>query len=622
MSQPLLGLRGVRRAYGTGSQRVEALQDVTFQIFPNEYVAIVGPSGGGKSTLLAVLGLLEQPSTGTYEVMGVDTAAMKDAELTSLRATTFGFVFQAFHLLEHRRVSDSVELGNLYRGLPRSDRARAGSKALKRLGLGDRGTSLAKVLSGGQRQRVAIARAISTEDPIILADEPTGNLDSVSGAAVLDALDDLHAAGTTIVLVTHSAEVAARASRVITLVDGRVASDSEAESVAKTVPLPPRMQPGKLRARDVLRDAVLTFISRPRDAFTRMGAVAIAVALTLITLGISASASAQVSSSFDARANIEVSAQWQAGGVSLEEAVQRVSQLAGVTDAAAISDLGETSVSVRTESRSATLHGVAGTLAESTGSNIDWSNELETQLKPGEAVIGKSLAQSLRLPALAASPVVGIDGKSYVVVGIIEESRRFPRLAGEIIISEADALEIQPTSAATLAIVTQFGAAQQIGSQVALSLDPKNPNQYKVSVPVDPQTLRNEVENGVQVTLIAFTILAALTAILTLSNAISSSVFARRSEFGLRRAVGARSHHLAALVTTESAIVGFLGGAVGLMLGMLVILIFTIVQRWLPVFDWTLAPLALIAGIVLAILSSVTGALHAARIRPSEALRL
>jgi len=169
--------------------------------------------------------------------------------------------------------------------------------------------------------------------------------------------------------------------------------------------------------------------------------------------------------------------------------------------------------------------------------------------------------------------------------------------------------------------VTSLGAAQQVGQQIAIALDPYQPEQYVVDVPIDPKSLRQEVEGGVQVALTAFTALAALAAIFTLSSAISASVFARRSEFGLRRAVGARSHHLALLVTSESAMIGVIGGVVGLVLGMISILVFTILQRWLPVFDWALAPLALAAGVALAILSSVMGAVHASRIRPSEALR-
>jgi macrolide transport system ATP-binding/permease protein len=626
MTAPLLRLRQIGRTYATGGAEVRALHGVDLDVYENDFVAIVGPSGGGKSTLLSVIGLLDAPTGGQYLIGGRDTASLTDAEITALRARTFGFVFQAFHLLDRRAVRDSAELGVLYKGHSPLERRRAADAALSAVGLSSRGDSLAGSLSGGQRQRVAIARALATGNPVLLADEPTGNLDTANGRAVLRVLRRLHAAGATIIVVTHSPEVAATASRVVRISDGRIVEDSRSEPPTAHAPAqdgPPGSPAGGASQRfpDVIRDAYASWTSHARDAVARIAAVAIAIALTVVTLGLGSSAAAQVTSSFDARANREVTVHWSHDRLPLRVAVDRARAVSGVDTVAALSDLGEVDITAHGETRSTTLHGSHGDLEQSTGSRIRWARADGHALHRGQVLIGASLASQLGLAPLSASPSVTLRGRPFVVVGTLEESRRFPRLPGELILTEADADQLASPGHSTLAIVTSQAAAQQVGAQISVALDAFQPEQYVVDVPIDPQTLRQEVEGGVQAALVAFTVLASVAAVFTLSSSISASVYARRSEFGLRRAVGARARDLALLVTTESAMLGLIGGVGGLALGVVSILVFTMVQRWLPVFDWRLAPLALAAGIALAMLSSVAGARHAARARPADALR-
>jgi putative ABC transport system ATP-binding protein len=224
-------LDGVRKTYRSGSIEFEALCGIDIRIGSGEYVAVLGPSGSGKSTLMNVLGCLDVPTEGTYLLAGEDVSVMSEAQLAEVRNRRIGFVFQQFNLLAMLPAWRNVELPLVYAGLGRAERKERAHAALARVGLADRTENRPGELSGGQQQRVAVARALVTEPAIILADEPTGNLDSSSTADVLDLLDELHDAGRTIVLITHEHDVAARAGRRLVISDGRITSDERREVV-------------------------------------------------------------------------------------------------------------------------------------------------------------------------------------------------------------------------------------------------------------------------------------------------------------------------------------------------------------------------------------------------------
>jgi putative ABC transport system ATP-binding protein len=222
---PVLELAAVTKIYGS-QPPVPALRGVSFAVQPGALVAIVGPSGSGKSTLLHLMGTLERPSSGRVSITGLDVADMADRELAAVRATRIGFVFQQFFLAEHSTALENVADGVLYAGVPAHERRERAAEALTRVGLGDRLAARPTQLSGGERQRVAIARALVGRPAIVLADEPTGNLDSATGQAIMDLIDELHAEGATIVVITHEHEIAARFPRQIALLDGRVVTDT------------------------------------------------------------------------------------------------------------------------------------------------------------------------------------------------------------------------------------------------------------------------------------------------------------------------------------------------------------------------------------------------------------
>ncbi len=218
----LLDLRDVRKVYATGAVQVAALRGIDLQVEQGEYVAIMGPSGSGKSTLMHIIGCLDVPSSGSYSLAGVDVGVMDEQELALVRNERIGFVFQSFNLLPSMSAWRNVELPLVYAGVSRHERKRRAIEALTRVGLADRVDHRPGELSGGQQQRVSVARALVTEPDLILADEPTGNLDSTSTADVLALLDELQAQGRTIVLITHEHDVAARAQRMVVIRDGMI----------------------------------------------------------------------------------------------------------------------------------------------------------------------------------------------------------------------------------------------------------------------------------------------------------------------------------------------------------------------------------------------------------------
>lgn len=227
MANPLIHIRNIKRDFVLGNEIVYVLKGIDLEINKGEYVALMGPSGSGKSTLMNLLGCLDTPTSGTYILNGKDVSQMHDDELAEIRNKEIGFVFQTFNLLPRTTALDNVALPMVYAGFPKSERNKRATEVLTQVNLSDRMDHQPNQLSGGQRQRVAIARALVNSPSIILADEPTGNLDSKTSVEIMKLFGDIHAQGNTVILVTHEEEIAAYAHRVIRLRDGMIESDTK-----------------------------------------------------------------------------------------------------------------------------------------------------------------------------------------------------------------------------------------------------------------------------------------------------------------------------------------------------------------------------------------------------------
>ncbi|MBT0773022.1 ABC transporter ATP-binding protein [Kineosporia sp. J2-2] len=234
--RPVIEVRSLRKTYGLGDTEVHALDGVDLVVEKGDYVAIMGASGSGKSTLMNIIGCLDIPSTGRYLLDGVDTRRLDERQQALVRNRKIGFIFQSFNLIARTTAQANVELPMAYGGVKAAARRERARAALERVGLGDRVDHIPSQLSGGQQQRVAVARAIVTNPVLLLADEPTGALDSKSTADILDLFDDLSMAGRTLVVITHEDEVAARAKRVIRLKDGRVIMDERVTGISQPPP--------------------------------------------------------------------------------------------------------------------------------------------------------------------------------------------------------------------------------------------------------------------------------------------------------------------------------------------------------------------------------------------------
>ena len=225
MSEPVLSLRGIRRDFPMGNQWVRVLKGIDLDVQPGEYIALMGPSGSGKSTLMNLLGCLDTPTSGSYFLAGEDVSRMEDDALAEVRNKKIGFVFQTFNLLPRQTALQNVALPLVYAGWSKADRQARATEVLGMVGLGDRMDHQPNQLSGGQRQRVAIARALVNTPSMVLADEPTGNLDSATSVEIMRLFDEIHARGNTLVVVTHEEDIARHAKRIVRLRDGLIESD-------------------------------------------------------------------------------------------------------------------------------------------------------------------------------------------------------------------------------------------------------------------------------------------------------------------------------------------------------------------------------------------------------------
>ena len=646
----ILELSQVSKTYNPGAPgEVKALKTASLLIEQGDFVSITGPSGAGKSTLLNVLALLDPPTKGKYFIDDLDATKLSDSQLAALRAHTFSFVFQAFHLIDERTVTENVALGLMYSG----DAAGSGEEtaqitdtqrieqALNFVGLTHKQHAKAVQLSGGERQRVAIARAIVAANPVLVADEPTGNLDSANSRSVMRVLDKLNQSGTTVIVVTHDPKVAAHAKTRIEVHDG-VVTVPESESSKPLKPAKtthaaqaknPKTSSKKTSLRAILADAGRTITAKPAASGALIAGVLLAVALALATVGISEAARAQVSQLFDAARNQRVAVsvpepkQLTKDG-SVKQAstttLMHLKRIPGVERVQIYSNHGNQNISLTSNTKGQNFDVLGATDPNVPGLEIEGKESAKTsgiKLVPGQVLVGRGIANNLELGPVDASPVVWIANKAYVVVGVISDSGLDASIMNAVVMRETDAVAVGATNAVTAEIRTRPGAAQLVAQQAPIALDPYTGENAHVDAPEDPKTMRQSVESNVRTMLVTLTAVSLLAAVLMLTNSTATAVSRRSGEFGLRRAMGARRWQIAALVTAESAIVGLIGGVIGTFTAVVVIISTVLVRHWQPVLDLRLLPVGIIGGMVVGLVGCLLAVRRAAGVSPADALR-
>lgn len=632
----LIEMRGVTRQYGADS--TAGVFDVDLDIYAGEYVAIVGPSGAGKSTLLQLLGLLDAPNKGSYVFAGQDLTKATEKDRDRLRADSIGFVFQASHVLPHLDALSNASLGMVPHAVPLQERSEIAFEAMNSLGIGDRATYKAGVLSGGERQRLAVARALASQPELVLADEPTGALDTASGMAVLADLERAREHGATLIVITHDEEVAARAHRVIRIVDGRIAEDtgvSAAAPSAASVPLEkPRRGPLRTRVADVLAESLTEVLLRGiRTAFLVL-AFALGIGGLIASVGISQTAAVQINERLEAAAFDEV---WVTTPYyereELEESLardqERIQQLPHVQRVTRMIQLPASSTGLyRLEPGDVNSGGGLQIIAvddeffaaqDLTLGKKQTADLFGIPAVNSVAVVGPDALQALNLPSSGADGSIVVGDHRLSVVDSFTTGERRPGLSNAVLVplSLAPQLHLgQPQ----LLIRTEKGFPAALAEAVPMQLDAADPGSYRVQTVADLRNLRMGVSTDLDalVGIMAATLL--ILAAVSASTSMYLTVLSRAPEIALRRALGTTRKGIAARFVTEGVLIGFIGGAVGALAGVIGVVVVSAAQGWTPQVEPWLVPVGLGLGVVAGLVSAVVPAFIASKQPPSNAL--
>ena len=641
----VLDLFRVGRQFGS-EPAVHALVDVDLRLERGEWLAITGPSGAGKSTLLNIIGCLDHLTTGSYHIDGIDTARLTDPERAGLRSQRIGFVFQAFHLLPYRNVIENVMLTEVYRRQPREGRRERALAALERVGLGHRVDFLPGKLSGGERQRVAIARALVGSPSLLLCDEPTGNLDSKSSAAILDLFEALNREGLTLAVVTHDESVAKRASRRVHIVDGSLTDVTSEEKVTKLTNVSrERVDSSVVRSgmtlRDLLDEALAGMFARPGRMMLTVLGVVIGLTALVATLGLTRTAGNSIISQFDKLAATEIFIKAKPGkatGIVDPRAIPwdapaRLRRLNGVVAAGTMSEVNVAGALVSASPVKDPLNQTSFKLsvhAASPGLFRAVRAELSSGRLPDlghserarrVAVLGPDAAQRLGILGLEQLPAISIGDHLYLVIGLLRDVGRKPELLGSVIIPEGTARQnFGLAGPGTVVIETKIGAAYLIAKQARTALRPDNPKILKIEVPREPRRVRDEVQTDVNVMFLLLGTLSLIVGAIGIANITLVGVMERTGEIGLRRAIGATRGHIAAQFLFESASMGVIGGFIGAAIGVFIVVSVSAYQVWTPVLDPAAPFLAPIVGGAIGLLSGTYPALRAANLEPVDKL--
>jgi len=586
---PLLELKNIQRFYPNGDSVVRALDDISLTIWPGEFVAIIGQSGSGKSTLMNLIGCLDKANIGSYRVLDQDVAGLDADQLAALRRETFGFVFQRYNLLNNASAAENVEIPALYAGLSKAERHSRALQLLEQLGLANRGDHKPMQLSGGQQQRVAIARALMNDPPVILADEPTGALDSQSGKEVMALLRDLHREGRTILLITHDEKVAAHAQRIITLRDGKIVGDGVENRSGRPLPPPQHRGIGSAGVAAELLEAAKTAMRSLhanlfRTALTLLGIV-IGVAAVVTMLAVGQGSQEKVLDQMRAMGTNILSIRPGAPGLRGSSDVATLIP----ADADAIAELGNVEWTSPERNTRLTVRygnidyatGVQGVAPSMTAvrewavADGDFFDERDMRRYAPVIVLGQTVRQIL-FPD-GGDPLgryVMVGNIPFEVVGVMEAK------GADAQGSDRDDTVFVPLTTGLIRLfgqnylggitvkvrdVEQIDSTQQAISDLLISRH--QVEDFRIRNMASILATATETQNTFTLMLGIVAAISLLVSGIGVMNIMLVSVTERTREIGIRIATGARRRDILLQFNTEAAVVCTLGGLMGVLLG-------------------------------------------------------
>ena len=662
-------IQGVSQHFMQGDTRIDVLKNIDLKVRYGEVVAILGPSGSGKSTLLNILGLLSTPASGSYLLDGTDTATFNAAQRAEARLNSIGFVFQAFHLIEHKNVYRNVELPLIYRGVPKAERAQRVEDTLALLGLSHRTDAPITTLSGGEKQRVAIARALIGEPALLLCDEPTGSLDEELTREVIDLLRECTGEQQSTIVITHDPLVAEHCDRVLRMHEGQLIEQKTPGHEETTVRAPlnqlsfaegqaskPQSSGRAPWALASLKEAWDATVHRVRrNIFTMLGVV-LGIASLVLTVGLTATISGQLADSFDifrakhltvSSTRTEPMSRAELLSLAASENYRRVSQLNGVTGTALVDQLyesadvqrGPDNFGERGANVTAAVLAATPSIFSVQGHELVWGrtfDEGHVERNDKVVVLSESVMRQLALP-YSPGVTVYIRDEPYTVIGVVRENPSLTLSYGSVYLPlgakpGADAEEAQPAAgggaaaaqtgkrSTQIVVSTVAGAANQIAEEAPYALSPERPALYSVSVPPEPKTLREAVDQQQRTMLIAMSVITLVIGAMGIMNTFLVAVMERRREVGLRLAIGMRPSGILLQFSAEALLTGILGAVAGIVLAVNGISIVSLMNRWTPIISADTILLGLGAGALVGVLAGLYPAAKASRIDPAQTL--
>lgn len=638
-----LEAHGIHKSFRQGDQDVTALTDVSFSLKRGTMVAVVGPSGSGKSTLLNILGLLTSPDLGSLTIDGQDVSALSATHRAAFRLGRIAFVFQAFHLIEHKTVAENIELPLIYGSMAKADRQTEVLAVLKKLGMEHRKNSLPATLSGGEKQRVAIGRALVTKPTLLLCDEPTGSLDSARSREVLRLLRELTGPDQATIIVTHDAWVAGQCDEAIRIEDGSVVSPVPmTESLQRPLKFRVKASSGARWIALGFREALNAARQRSRrNAFTMLG-VGLGVASLVLTVGFSATISAQLSDKFnlylaqrvtlsmpaDEAISSQKAIQWQAS-----EGMTRLSNLNGVEAAGVLQEVsgGGATVTLVHDDRTSYDGRIQAPVIATTTEGLHAQG---VELSQGRlfdaghvvrgdrvAVVGESLMLRIGRPWQAGMQFY-VNNKPFLIVGVVREDLSTASSLASIYVPLGQSLGDGSSSQGktTIVLKTNPGAASQVAHEAQVAWNPAQPGSMTASAPPEPNSLRQAVDVQQRNLMIGMAAVTLVIGGVGIMNTFMVAVLERRREIGLRMALGSTPGGMMAQFAAEAVLTSAAGAILGVVAAVNILAVTCLINHWTPVISPESIGLGLGAGLLIGLVAGVYPARKAARTDPVDTL--